>query len=236
VVTGNRFGPAGDPYFGGINPYTYADAASGKNRIEDNTWTAETLPPKTFTSVRTAADGASHPLPSGSSLWSFALGGAQSDSNPTTSLSSSNLDGTDACTYLQLSRAPGGIHSGHDIVLDPEGRSGVYVGNRNAGYLTVGGWMSSNSGLGLAQGARLVMVEGGAAARMGTVTLVKGQATVFTSSVRANSRIFLTPQQDGGTPGTVRVSSRTAGVSFVIRSSSATDRGVIAWVMVDPSY
>jgi len=236
VVTGNRFGPAGDPYFGGINPYSYADAASNRNRIEDNTWTAETLPPKTFTSVRTAVDGASRPLPSGSSLWTLALGGAQSDANPATSIASSNLDGSDPQTYLQLSRAPGGIHSGHNIVLDPEGRSGVYVGNQNAGYLTVGGWMSSNSGLGLAQGARLVMVEGGTAARMGTVTLLKGQAVVRTTSVRANSRIFLTPQQDGGTPGTVRVSSRTPGVSFVVRSSSVADRSVIAWVMVDPSY
>jgi hypothetical protein len=236
VVTGNRFGPAGDPYFGGINPYTYADAASSRNRMEDNTWTAETLPPKTITSVRTALDGANRPLPSGSSLWTLALGGAQADANPTTSISSSNLDGSDPYNYLQLSRAPGGASAGHNIVLDPDGRSGVHVGTQNAGYLTVGGWMSSNSGLGLAQGARLVMLEGGAAARMGAVTLSSGQAIVRTTAIRANTRIFLTPQQDGGVPGSVRVSSRTAGVSFVIKSSSTTDRSVIGWVMVDPSY
>ncbi len=236
VVTGNRFGPAGDPYFGGINPYTYADAASGRNRIEDNSWTAETLPPKTLVSVRTATDSARRPLPSGSSLWTLALGSDQSDANPTTSLSSSNVDGSDLYNYMQFSRAPGGIYSGHDIVLDPDGRSGVYIGKEKAGYLTVGGWMSSNSGVGLAQGARLVMVEGGTASRMGAITLVNGQATVRTTSVKANSRIFLTPQQDGGVPGTVRVSSRIAGSSFVIKSSSSSDRGVIGWVMVDPSY
>lgn len=236
VVTGNRFGPAGDPYFGGINPYAFADAAAKCNRIEDNTWNAETLPPKTITSVRQAADGASHPLPSGSSLWTLSLGGAQGDANPSTSLTSSNLDGTDAYSYLQLSRAPGGVHSGHDIVLDPEGRSGVFVGNQNSGYLTVGGWMSSNSGLGLAPGARLVIAEGGPGSRMGAVTLVNGQATVRNASVRANTRIFLTPQQDGGVPGTVRISSRTPGSFFVIRSSSASDRSVIGWMMVDPSY
>ncbi|HEY2572754.1 MAG TPA: hypothetical protein VGH65_01755, partial [Verrucomicrobiaceae bacterium] len=160
----------------------------------------------------------------------------ESDANPATVLTSSNPDGSDAYQYAQFSRAPGGIHAGHDIVLDPEGRSGVYVGSQNAGNLTVGGWVSSNSGLGLASGARLVIAEGSTGSRMGAATLVNGQATVRCASLRANTRIFLTPQQDGGVPGAVRVSSRTSGVSFIIRSSSISDRSVVAWMLVDPAY
>lgn len=80
----------------------------------------------------------------------------------------------------------------------------------------------------------LGIVEGGTAARMGTATLVAGAATVSTTAVVANSRIFVTSQVDGGTPGFLRVSTRSAGVSFTITSSSNTDTSTVAWVIVAP--
>ena len=78
-------------------------------------------------------------------------------------------------------------------------------------------------------------VKEGANARMGAVALAGGTATVATTEVSASSRVFLTSQVDGGTPGFLRVSSRTAATSFVITSSSGTDTSTVAWMIVEPS-
>lgn len=70
----------------------------------------------------------------------------------------------------------------------------------------------------------------GANAKQGTVALTAGGVgTVANTSVTATSRIFLTSQADGGTPGFLRVSARTPATSFIIKSSSATDTSVIAY-------
>ena len=72
------------------------------------------------------------------------------------------------------------------------------------------------------------VAEGGNA-KQGAVTLTAGQAVVANTSVTSTSRIFLTGQADGGTPGWLRVSARTAGTSFTIRSSSGTDTSTVAY-------
>ena len=70
---------------------------------------------------------------------------------------------------------------------------------------------------------------------MGTATLSAGTVTVNTNKVTANSVIMLTSQSDGGTPGFVRVSGRSASTSFTITSSSGTDTSVIGWVILEPA-
>lgn len=80
-----------------------------------------------------------------------------------------------------------------------------------------------------------LFVKEGSNAKMGTATLTAGSATVSTTAVAATSRIFLTSNTDGGTPGFVRVSARSAGTSFTITSSSGTDTSTIAWMIVDPA-
>lgn len=82
----------------------------------------------------------------------------------------------------------------------------------------------------------LSVVEG-TNAKMGIATLLQGTVTVQTTQVTADSRIFLTcqAQTTDGPPGFLRVSTRTAGESFVIRSSSNTDRSQVAWLIVEPS-
>jgi hypothetical protein len=75
----------------------------------------------------------------------------------------------------------------------------------------------------------------GTNARMGRATLVAGTVTVATTAVAATSEVFLTCQTPGGTPGFLRVSARTAGVSFTIQSSSGTDTSVVAWMIVEPA-
>jgi len=69
---------------------------------------------------------------------------------------------------------------------------------------------------------------------MGIVTLSggTGTASVQTTAVAANSRIFLTHQNATGTTGTARVTSSTNGVGFTIVSSSSTDTSTIAWFIV----
>lgn len=79
-----------------------------------------------------------------------------------------------------------------------------------------------------------LMVTEGANAKMGTATLVAGAATVATTKVTANSRIFLSGQNSSGTHGNLTVSARTAATSFNIASSSATDTRLVAWMIVEP--
>ena len=78
-------------------------------------------------------------------------------------------------------------------------------------------------------------VTEGSNAKQGVATLVGGTATVANTSVTATSRIFLTSQSDGGTPGFLRVSTRTAGTSFVITSSSNTDTSTVAYEIFEPA-
>jgi hypothetical protein len=78
-------------------------------------------------------------------------------------------------------------------------------------------------------------VKEGSNAKMGTATLAAGTVTVSNTSVTSTSRIFLTCQTPGGTPGFLRVSARSAGTSFTILSSSGTDTSVVAWMIVEPA-
>ncbi|MFI9200164.1 hypothetical protein [Streptomyces sp. NPDC053048] len=98
----------------------------------------------------------------------------------------------------------------------------------NGDFASLGDVTISTAGKGL-------KVKEGANSTMGTATLVTGAATVATTKVTATSRIFLTSQADGGTPGFLRVSTRSAGTSFTITSSSALDTSTVAWLIVEPA-
>lgn len=75
--------------------------------------------------------------------------------------------------------------------------------------------------------------ESGSAPRMGTAVLNGTTAvTVTTAAVTANSRIFLTVQVPGGTPGAHYVNSITPGSGFTIKSA-AGDTSTVAWFLVD---
>lgn len=87
----------------------------------------------------------------------------------------------------------------------------------------------------LGSGGGGIAVAEGANARMGVATLVAGTVTVANTSVTANTRIFLTSNADGGTPGTVRVSARVAGTSFTITSSSGADTSTVAYLLMEPA-
>lgn len=101
--------------------------------------------------------------------------------------------------------------------------------NANAGRIEFGGNVI------LTQAGSGLQIKTGSNATMGTATLSAGTVTVNTNKVTANSVIMLTSQSDGGTPGFVRVSGRSASTSFTITSSSGTDTSVIGWVILEPA-
>jgi len=71
-------------------------------------------------------------------------------------------------------------------------------------------------------------------AYMGTAVLNgTTPVTVTTASVTAKSRVFLTIQVAGGTPGTPYVAAITAGTSFQVVSTSAADTSTLAWLLID---
>lgn len=69
---------------------------------------------------------------------------------------------------------------------------------------------------------------------MGKVTLVAGFATVTNNSVTANTDIFISRQDALGTVGHLTL-GRIPGVQFDIASSSPTDTGTIAYLLIEPA-
>jgi hypothetical protein len=108
---------------------------------------------------------------------------------------------------------------------------GAYLINYNANVgvkLVSGDMATGTAGFGF-------RVTEGSNAKMGTAVLVGGTVTVSNTSVTGTSRIFLTSNTDGGTPGWLRVSGRVIGTSFTITSSSGTDTSTVAYIIFEPS-
>lgn len=78
-----------------------------------------------------------------------------------------------------------------------------------------------------------ILIKEGANAKMGLSTLVGGTVTVNNTAVTANSRIFLTHQNNAGVPGFVSVTAVVAATSFTITSSNAGDTSNIAWLLIE---
>ncbi len=77
-------------------------------------------------------------------------------------------------------------------------------------------------------------IKEGTNARMGGATLVGGTVTVANTSVTSTSRIFITRNTVGGALGTLSY-TKTAGASFTVTSSSATDTSSVDWMIVEPA-
>lgn len=94
-----------------------------------------------------------------------------------------------------------------------------------------------NGNLRISLAGKGLRIKEGSNAKMGVSTLVAGTVTVSNTSITANSRILLT-KQDSGTPvalGAIRVSARSAGVSFDITSDNVVDTSDILWVIIEPA-
>lgn len=69
--------------------------------------------------------------------------------------------------------------------------------------------------------------------KVGTATLVAGTVTVTAPYVSSTSKVMLSRQLLGGTPGHLSVSAIVDGTSFDIDSSSAMDTSDINYVILD---
>lgn len=78
-----------------------------------------------------------------------------------------------------------------------------------------------------------ITVPEGSNAYMGTVAVNGVTAvTVATTAISANSRIFMTINVPGGTPGSPYVFSQSAATNFVIKSQAA-DSSTVAWLIIN---
>lgn len=156
--------------------------------------------------------------------------------------------------YRQGQNPATGFQVTADGVLSAPGGQSVGGNNAVTGNETVGGTLTVDGFTSLASaqtsgdftsfGANGITagtaggglrIKEGANAMMGTATLVGGTVTVPTTKVTANSRVFLTAQNTGGTPGALRVSGRSAGTSFTVTSTSGSDTSAVAWMIVEPA-
>lgn len=69
--------------------------------------------------------------------------------------------------------------------------------------------------------------------RIGSSTLVGGTVTVFTSSAKSTSLLYMSVKTIGGTVGTLSYTI-SDGVSFTINSSSGTDTSTVNWQLWEP--
>ena len=135
---------------------------------------------------------------------------------------------------VNISAGPGGNSTspgaGGNIIFQTGATTSVAehfrVANSGEVYVTNGDFQVQTLGYGL-------QIKHGANGKMGTATLSGGTATVSNTVVTANSYIFLTSQSDGGTPGFLRITAKTAGTSFVITSSNSGDTSTVAWLIVE---
>jgi hypothetical protein len=118
------------------------------------------------------------------------------------------------------------------------GGSLTVAGNITAqglGIIQAGGGFNAGVGsVDIPQAGAGLKVAEGANAKQGTFTLAGGTTqAVPNTSVTANSRIFLTAQVDGGTPGLIGVASRIPGTSFTV-ACVATDTSTYAYEIFEP--
>lgn len=85
----------------------------------------------------------------------------------------------------------------------------------------------------LTAGNKLKIATGSNASVGTSAAMTAGSITINTTAVTANSQIFLTHATLGGTQGILSVGTVTAGTSFVINSSSATDTGTVHWLIIN---
>jgi hypothetical protein len=129
-----------------------------------------------------------------------------------------------------------GNNASANLYQDGAGTAGLKTDGYFAAVGTIYGSNLSLTGDVVVQTAgRGLQVREGTNAKMGVSTLVAGTVTVSTTAVTATSRILLTGQNSSGTHGELTVSARTAGTSFTITSSSATDTRSVAWIIMDPA-
>lgn len=132
------------------------------------------------------------------------------------------------------------VDAGSTVEMRPSYSAGLKPPNVYAGNVSVWGHAGKVATLGevdfaVTTAGKGLRIKEGTNAKQGTATLVGGQVVINNASIGTNSRVMLTCQSPGGTPGALYVSSRTAGASFTVRSSSSTDASFFAYEIFEPA-
>lgn len=98
-------------------------------------------------------------------------------------------------------------------------------------YGTTETLMATNLSLGTI--GNKISVKTGSNASVGTAVLSAGTVTVNNTLITANSQIQLTPQDGSANIGSVWVSAKTVGTSFVISSSNVLDTRTVFWQIIE---
>lgn len=218
---------------GYVHAATTAVSDGGTNTVftrgaNVTTATGTTAAPTRSTTFPSFTAAGNLTIPSGGNQVNIGQSGSSANvavlrANTTDPVLSTRLSG-DSNNRLQISA------SGDHLFSPGTSATDVTLARSAANTLSV-----TTADLRIGTAGRGLRVAEGANAKMGTATLTAGAATVANTSVTANSRILLTSNADGGTPGWLRVSARTASTSFTITSSSGTDTSTVAWLMLEPA-
>jgi hypothetical protein len=142
-----------------------------------------------------------------------------------------------ASTSTVLSGNVGGSQTFDNFRLTGDGKIAAGTGSASRdtswGRIAAAQFGSADSDIVAALAGKGFRIKEGTNAKMGTATLSGGSVTVSNTSVTSTSRIIAFSQADGGTPGWLRCSARTAGTSFTITSSSASDTSTIMWILFE---
>ena len=103
-----------------------------------------------------------------------------------------------------------------------------FLGSMTGNISTNGDFIANTAGNGY-------KIKEGTNARMGTVALSGGSATVSTTAVTTTSRIFLTGQDGNANIGNLWTPSRNAGTDFLVNSTNILSDQTVAWVIVEPA-
>ena len=155
-----------------------------------------------------------------------------------------NIGGTLPSSYLNILGATSAItlggttnvisaQSGVNLeTIEINARNFIFA-NANGSWSIGGSLVPYNNNLNCSiNGGTLALVEGTGTAMQGVVALVAGSATVANVNIKANSRILLTSQADGGAIGFLRISAINAGVGFTITSSSPLDTSSVFYFIM----
>jgi hypothetical protein len=134
---------------------------------------------------------------------------------------------------LQAGNTGGAVNSLR-LLANSTTAANIDINSGNSVANTIGGSILLNPGTSGGVNGTLRIADG-ANRNMGVSTLVGGTVTVNNNTITANTRIFLTVQTAGGTQGFLRIAARTAGTSFTITSTSATETSTVAWLLVEPN-
>lgn len=104
----------------------------------------------------------------------------------------------------------------------------------NSIWVESGNALLTNGNLSLGTAGNKINITTGSNASIGqSAAMTAGTITISTTAVTASSIIMLVHASTGGTQGILSVGTITAGTSFVINSSSATDTGTVNWWIIN---